>query len=103
MTVGMSAPPIPITSRNPKTSAKAAMIGRAKDCDGFGDEEDAHRGRGHECRKAHEVLARIDERPPGDELLELGERDAAAREGQEPEDHLGARGRTSVKMLAVAW
>ena len=34
MTVGMSAPPIPITSRNPKPSAKAAIIGRAMVCEG---------------------------------------------------------------------
>ena len=88
MTVGMSAPPIPITSRNPKRSAKAAIIGRAKVCEGSATRNTPDRGGDQEYRDADEVLPGVDERPSRDELLELRERDAAAREGQEAEYHL---------------
>ena len=78
ITTGMSAPPIGSTSVTPKTSAADQQQRPSRSPfavaagDGRGDDRAAKRA-------VHDLLAREDDRPPGKQLLELAERDHAAR------------------------
>jgi hypothetical protein len=65
MTTGMSAPPIGITNSTPSR------------------ESDRRQGK----QPVHDLLARVDDRGPGDQLLELPEGDEAAGEGDRTDQH----------------
>ena len=85
MTTGMSAPPIGRTSRTPKRSApsrsstiQTPVLGRAG-----GDAEADERG---EEEAVHDLLGREGDRSPGQELLQLPERDEAAREADRADE-----------------
>ena len=86
ITTGMSAPPIGSTKRTPNVS-EAAMTPTSSHC-GLRPDEDRdgedERGRDHE--RVDELLARIDDRPAADQLLQLGERDQRAGEGDRADD-----------------
>ena len=78
ITTGMSAPPIGRTSRTPKRSAPSrrttiqtpASVAPGEDADGDeGDEEE----------RVGDLLTREDDRPAGQELLQLREGDEASR------------------------
>ena len=93
MTVGMSAPPIGMISSTPKASAQ-----HRQDRDDPGlrrvEHQHHHERDGHaEDREVDRVLARVDDRPLRQPLLQLPGGHQAAREDQEPEHDLDARAR----------
>ena len=80
ITTGMSAPPIGSTTATPKTSATAISSARAATRLSMpAHDRDAERDDADEQSAVDDLLARERDRPAGEQLLQLRERDHASR------------------------
>ncbi len=88
MTVGMSAPPMGVTSIKPKSSEMTTMTGKTNGAVGIEHQHQRRQDGRAQHRQADEVLALVDDGPLREQFLQLAGGDQAAREAQRADDDL---------------